>query len=179
MSELEKYIKNHHGEFDSEEPEAGHFDRFEEMLGTLPTHRQKEISHALLLKIAAVIIILITVSVVTFEFVTREISNRFAAEKEGADFPMEIREAFQYYDNQTRVQMAALNNLAHSREDALTLSSSALNEIRSLDEITNDLKKSLSENPGNELILDAIVRNQQLKETMLNTMITQISQSGK
>jgi hypothetical protein len=179
MSELEKYIRNHQGEFNSEEPIAGHFDRFEEMLTTLPKPGQKDQNRSLLLKIAALIIILITVSVVAFEFVTREISNRFAIEKEGTELPLEIREAFQYYDNQTSVQMATLSKLAQRREDALALNTSALNEIRSLDAITSDLKQSLSENPGNELILDAIVRNQQLKETMLNTMITQISQSGK
>jgi hypothetical protein len=149
------------------------------MLTTLPKPGQKDQNRSLLLKIAALIIILITVSVVAFEFVTREISNRFAIEKEGTELPLEIREAFQYYDNQTSVQMATLSKLAQRREDALALNTSALNEIRSLDAITSDLKQSLSENPGNELILDAIVRNQQLKETMLNTMITQISQSGK
>jgi hypothetical protein len=179
MTNLEKYIKDHHGEFDSHEPEPGHFKRFEDRLAARPELRPSRHNRSLVLRIAALIIVLVTVSVFVFDFATREFRERLAAERQGVELPLEIREAVQYYDSQTKTQMATLNKLAVNQEDAGSLNSSALNEINILDAATDELKKSLAENPGNEVILDAIIRNQQMKENMLNTIITQLSQYRK
>lgn len=179
MSNLEKYIKDHSEEFDTYEPEPGHFGRFEDRLIKQPVLKPSGHNRSLLLKIAALIIILITVSVFVFDFATREIRERFASEKYGTELPIEIMEAVQYYDNQASTQIATLHRLVANREDAGTLSATAIIEIQSLDAATDDLKKSLAENPGNEHILDAIIRNQQMKETMLTNIITQLSQSIK
>jgi hypothetical protein len=132
-----------------------------------------------MMKIAAVIILLIATSVFVFDFATREIRERFAASNQGKELPVEIREAVQYYDNQTTSQLATLNKLAASHDEAGAPGASALEEIRSLDATTEELKKSLAGNPGNEQILDAIIRNQQMKETMLKTIIAQLSQVRK
>ena len=179
MPNLEKFIKDHLEEFDSFEPEPGHFKRFEDRLKAQPGLKPSVHNRWMMLRIAALIIILITVSVFVFDLATREIRERFAAEKQGAELPLEIREAVRYYENQTDMQVATLHKLAAHHEDAGALNASALKEIQSLDATTNELKKSLSENPGNEQILDAIIRNQQMKESMLNTIITQLSQSEK
>ena len=179
MQNLEKYIKNHLDEFDSGEPEPGHFKRFEDRFAEQPVLKSSGRDRSLLLKIAALIIILITVSVFVFDFATREIRERFAVEKRGSELPVEIREAVQYYDNQTNTQIATLHKLAANREDAGTLNASAVKEIQSLDATTDELKKSLAENPGNEHILDAIIRNQQMKQTMLTNIISKLSQSIK
>ena len=179
MQKLDKYIKDHLDEFDSCDPEPHHFKRFEDRLAEQPVLKPSGRDRSLLLKIAALIIILITVSVFVFDFATREIRERFAAEKQGSELPVEIREAVQYYDNQTNTQIATLHKLAANREDAGTLSASAVKEIQSLDATTDELKKSLAENPGNEHILDAIIRNQQMKQAMLTNIITKLSQSIK
>jgi hypothetical protein len=179
MSDLEKYIKDHQEEFDSTEPEPGHLRRFEDRLAEQPGMKLPRFNRPLLLKIAALIIILISVSVFIFEFATREIRDRFAHESQAAELPSEILEAVQYYDNQTITQLATIHKLAFNNSDAEALSSATLKDIRSLDASTDELKKSLAQNPGNEHILDAIVRNQQMKENMLNTIITQISNSKK
>jgi hypothetical protein len=178
MPDLEKFIKDRLDEFNSFEPEPGHFGRFEERLSQQSTQKPLQHNRSLTLKIAATIIVLITVSVLIFDFATREFRDRMA-EKQGMELPFEIREAVQYYDNQTNAQIAAIHKLAANREDAGALSESALKEINSLDATTRELKESLAGNPGNEHILDAIIRNQQMKESMLNTIITQLSQSAK
>ena len=179
MPNLEKYIKDHRDEFDSNEPEPDHFRRFEQRLNGQPELKPIRHNRYRLLKIAALIIMLISVSVFVFDFATREIRERFAAEKQGRELPVEIREAVQYYDNQTRTQLAAITKLAANREDASVLNTSALKEISNLDATTEELKNSLAGNPGNEHILDAIIRNQRMKETMLTNIITQLSQSVK
>lgn len=164
-------------EFDDAEPSAGHFEKFHARLNEQPVIQTQARHHSHLLKIAALIIVLISVSVFVFDFATRKISERFAAEAQGSELPLEIREAVQYYDTKSVTQIAALNKLTANHTDAKELTASALKEIESLDAATSELKKSLSGNPGNEKIFDAIIQNQQMKETMLNTMITQLSQS--
>ena len=179
MPKLEKYIKEHLAEFNSNEPDPGHFLRFEHRLNEKPGNKLAGIYRLRLLKIAALIIILISVSVFVFDYATREIRERFASGTTGNEVPLELREAAQYYDNQTNTQMATIHKLAENQEDATLLSASALKEVQSLDAATNDLRKSLEENPGNELIFDAMIRNQQMKEAMLKTIITQLSQFKK
>ncbi len=174
MSDIEKFTREHHDEFDTFEPEAGHFERFESRLQQQPVIR---IGHhrSAMLKVAALILILISVSVFAFDFATREIRNRFASGKTGSELPVEICEAVQYYDNQTNAQLLALSKLTSGNTEALKISESAIKEIRNLDDATADLKNNLSASPGNEHILDAIIRNQQLKEIMLNNIINQLS----
>ena len=179
MPKLEKYIHEHLAEFDSNEPDPGHFLRFEQRLNEKPGKKLSGTYRLRLLKIAALIIILISVSVFVFDFATREIRERFSSASAGNDVPLELREAAQYYDNQTNTQMATIHKLAANQEDAISLSASALKEVQSLDAATKELKKSLEEDPGNEHIFDAIIRNQQMKEAMLKTIITQLSQFKK
>ena len=179
MSNLRKFINEHRIEFDDAEPSAGHFARFAERLDEQPVTRSIARNPSQILKIAALIIVLISMSVLAFDFATREIRERFASQKTGAELPLEIREAVQYYDNQTNTQIATLHKMAAIHEDPGALSASVLKEIQSLDATTDELKKSLTGNPGNEQIFDAIIRNQQMKEAMLNTIITQVSQSKK
>jgi len=177
MTHLKKYIEDHRDEFDSDEPAAGHFDRFEDRLAAIPGRGHGRPNRTVMLRIAALIVILICVSVFVFDLARREVTGWLGSERQGTELPAEIKEAVQYYDDQTRTQIAVIHKLAADNKDAGALNASALKEIRDLDAITNDLKESLAENPGNERILDAIVQNEQMKGTMLNTIITQLSQN--
>ena len=177
MQRLEKYMDDHREEFDTSEPEPGHFRRFEDRLAQQRTTELTVHNRSLLLRIAALVLILVCVSVFIFDLATSEIRQRFAGLKQGMELPQEIRDAEQYYDNQTRTQMAAIGKLAESHKDAGALSASALKEIQNLYNMTNELKESLAKTPGNERILDAIIQNQRMKETMLNTIIMQLSQN--
>ena len=175
MSNLEKYIKDHLDEFDASEPAPGHFKRFEDRLAARPEEPPARVNRSLALKVAAMILILISVSVFVFDFATREIRERFANDNNGAELPSEIREAVAYYDNQTNAKLVTLHKLALNRADGAKLTASAEQEIKELDVTTSELKLSHAENPGNEKILDAIIRNQQMKEILLNTLISQLT----
>lgn len=179
MPDIEKYIKDHLDEFGSNEPEPGHFRRFEDRLakesaGMRPLH-----SRSTLMRIAALIVVLVTVSVFIFDFATRQFRESFAGDGNTSELPLEIREAEQYYDNITTTQIATLNHLAAHHDDAGRVSSAALKEIQGLDATIDELKESLTASPGNERIMDAIIRNQQMKETILNTIIARLSQANK
>jgi hypothetical protein len=179
MSDIQKLFRDHRDEFDDAEPPDGHFERFAARLHEEPAVMPVRHRPARMLKIAAAIIILITGSVAVFDLATREIRERYANDGKEHDLPVEIREAVQYYDNQAATQLAMLNKMADSQVDAHDAGASALREISSLDATTAELKMALQENPGNERILDAIVRNQRMKEIMLNTIINQLSQVKK
>jgi hypothetical protein len=179
MTNLQKIIRENREEFDDQEPAEGHFDRFAARLEQQPVTRSLPGTPTRMLKIAAVIVILITLSVGVFDLATREIREHFANAGQESELPLEIREAVQYYDNQATIQLATINKLAGNQGSAATTGATAMQEIQVLDTSTEDLKKSLAADPGNEHILDAIIRNQQMKETMLNTIITQLSQAKK
>jgi hypothetical protein len=176
MSDLEKYITSHKDEFNSFEPSSGHFQRFENRLNDQAEISPQGINRSMILKVAALILVMISVSVFVFDLATREIRERFAAGKSDTELPLEIRQAVQYYDNQANAGLGTLNKLAATRHEAIAVNESAMKEIQNLDDATADLKKLLADNPGNERILDAIVQNQQMKESVLNTIISQLSQ---
>jgi ABC-type Na+ efflux pump permease subunit len=175
MPNLEKYIKDHLDEFDSQEPDPNHFRKFEDRLKAGAAMKPVPRNRSLMLRVAAIIVILISLSVFLFDFATREIRQKFARDGQGTELPAEIREAVQYYNNQTNTQIATIHKLAATRNDGSTVSESALLEVKNIDSKTKELRESLAGNPGNEHILDAIIRNQQMKEAMLNTIIEQLS----
>lgn len=179
MPDLEKFISEHEPEFETFEPDPGHFKRFKSRLEEQHSIIKPGHNRSVMLKVAALILILISISVFLFEFASREISNMFSSAKPGTELPLEISEALQYYDNQATVGLGTLRRLTASNPETISLSVSALKEIRDLDAATADLKIVFSSNPGNEHILDAIIRNQRMKESILNNIINQISQSVK
>jgi hypothetical protein len=177
MNDLEKYMRDHRDEMDDQEPGPGHFERFESRLALQPAGVHPGVNRFAMLRIAALILLLITVSVFIFDFAGREVRERFATKKAGAELPLEIREAVQYYDNQTTNRLGTLHKLAATQNEPGAPGESARKEMQNLDAATAELQQLLAANPGNERILDAIIRNQQMKETVLNNIISQVSQT--
>jgi hypothetical protein len=174
MSDLNQFIRNHRDEFDDVEPDPGHFGRFESRL-------QKEAVTTVgkrnaMLRIAAMILILISVSVFLFDFATHEIMTRFGAGKSQVEMPGDVAEAIRYYDDQAIQQLSVISRLTGASPEARLLSESSLQELASLDDDTRVLKDELSSNPNNERILAALIQNQQMKEGIMRTIIHQLSQ---
>jgi hypothetical protein len=170
-------MSEHRDEFDSFEPDPGHFGRFEQRLAAQPQTMRPLVNRSVMLRIAALVLVLISISVFLFEYAGKFIGERFAAGRAGTELPLEVREAVQYYENQAATRLGTLNALAANQKGTGNISESALSEIRTLDASTADLKKMLAASPGNEHILDAILRNQQMKESVLNNIISQVSQT--
>jgi hypothetical protein len=177
MTDLKKYINEHRDEFDDAEPAPGHSERFRALLDNRPVSVKPGINRFAMLKVAALILLLITVSVFLFDLAGREIRERFISEKPGEELPAEIRDAVQYYNDRETAQLGKLDKLAAAHKGNEKVRESANQEIRKLNDATAELTKMLSENPGDQRILDAIVQNQQMKEAVLNTIINQLSQT--
>lgn len=179
MKNLEQYIRDHRDEFDAEEPEEGHFEAFRSRLAFEPQAVKTPARNFAMLRVAAVVLLMITVSVAVFEFGARYIGNTLRAGNDEKELPAEIREAMQYYDNRASAGIAEIRQLAAAHSGIGTDGKEALREISGLDASTEELKRALADDPGNEKISDAILRNQQMKDAILTHIITRLSQAVK
>jgi hypothetical protein len=179
MKEIEKIIETHRAEFDDSEPSPGHLSRFEMRLNEDKEGRVIRMRHPMLLKIAALVLLLITLSVVVLNQKTRSFHSLLGLDYAYAELPSEVTEAMQYYDGQAIRQLDEINKLTGPGRQGTELNQAIVREMQSLDDNTAALKKAFSENPHNERILDAIIQNQKMKGTITNTILSQLDQSKK
>lgn len=179
MSNLEKFIKENRSDFDDAEPSAGHFGRFAARLEEeLPAHNFSR-NRPQMLKIAALILLLICLSAIVFDFAATQIRKNFMPETANVQVQDELKDAISYYESETTEQLAVLGNLTHGKQEAIQTSSSVLTDLKNLDAATAELKKTLDENPGNERIQEAIIQNQQMKNLILNNVIARLSNKSE
>lgn len=173
MNNLDKLIQENREEFDGIEPLDGHFERFREKLGYAVEEGNRSPSRFGLLKIAAIILVIITGSVLVFDQTARSLRDKISTTEESR-FTSEMAEAVQYYDSRALDRMKEVNKLAADPAQASKINEEALKEIQVLDENTKELQKSLAENPNCERLQAAIIQNQQMKEGVMNTIINQL-----
>jgi len=174
MDKLEKFITENLESFDDAEPLAGHFSRFEEKLDQQQAHSGVAIDKNFLLKIAAGLLILLTVSVYIFDFAANRISKKLSAESRSALVPTEMQDAINYYDDAASAKLGQINKLACCGQDTRKIYSMANNEMKTLNANSAELQKALSENPGNERIQSAIIQNHQMKEKVMDQLVDQM-----
>ncbi|MEI6454837.1 MAG: hypothetical protein WCO93_00990 [bacterium] len=178
MNNLEKYVRQHREAFDDREPSSGHFERFEVRLDGAHNGSSR-IGRPMILRIAAAILFLITLSAVVYDLKTNALRSGFGMAYSKTELPAEISEAIQYYDILAVKQLKEIDELAGTDQKARDLSLSARREVQSLDNNTVTLKKAFLESPGNERILAALARNQQMKEKVTSTILKQMNQNKK
>jgi len=175
MNNLDKLIQENRDQFDGIEPLDGHFERFREKLGIAGQPAVTMPSRFSMLKVAAVILVIITGSILVFDMATRSIRERFSSARAGVEMTAEMTEAVQYYDARAMTQLKVVRKLANNPEQANLINDNATKEMQSLDENTRELQKSLAENPNFERIQAAIIQNQQMKEGIMNTIVSHLN----
>ena len=173
--DLEQLILENRDQFDNIEPLDGHFERFGERLGLAEETRVTAPSRFSMLKVAAVILVIITGSVVVFDLATRSIRERFSSPTAAKLMPAEFNEAMQYYDARATAQLKEVHKLASSPEQAVIINEDAVRAMNILDEDTRELQKSLAENPNCERLQAAIIQNQQMKEGIVNNIVNTLN----
>jgi hypothetical protein len=174
MDKLEKFFDENREAFDEAEPLVGHFSRFEEKLDRQDTHSGVAIDRNFLLKIAAGLLILLTVSAYIFDFAAKRISGSFSVQSKSAVMSSEMQDAINYYDDAASVKLGQINKLACCGQDTRKIYTMASDELKTLSANSTELQKALSENPGNERIQAAIIQNHQMKEKVMNQVINQM-----
>jgi hypothetical protein len=175
MNNLDKLFQEDRYQFDATEPLDGHFERFRERLGIADQTVASNFSRFGMLKVAAVILVIITGSILVFDLATTSIRERFSGGKADIAVTSEMTEAVQYYDARAMAQLKVVRKLASNPAQADLINGDALKEMKSLDESTRELQKSLAGNPNCERLQDAIIQNQQMKEGIMNTIVNHLN----
>jgi hypothetical protein len=175
MGNLEKFISENRDEFDYIEPLDGHFERFQERLGNGEEKHSTGISRFYFLRVAAIILLFITISVLVFDQAVRSVRGRLSKETSGIQLPGDMAEAMQYYNSKAISQLSEIRKLSSDPVQADQINKDALDEMGALDAGTKELQQSLAENPDDERIQAAIIQNQQMKEGIMNTILSKLN----
>ncbi|MCK4406120.1 MAG: hypothetical protein KAT33_08720 [Bacteroidales bacterium] len=178
MSIIEEKIRKNKEIFDSYEPNDGHFDRFQKKLSKL--HPQKKtnifVRTNVLLKVAAVFIILVTVTFIIINYTNDNKQLIVTSNQEDIVLPDELKEVKQYYTYLNQQKIEEIENLDVSDEEAEKLKQMAFNEMTELDADNKELEKEYIESNNNERLFSSIVTNYRLLTSVLDRIIDNINQ---
>jgi len=179
MKDLEKYVQDNLDQFNDAEPGPDHFEKFRNKL-ELQGNRDYNIQRSgMFIKIAAAILIFLTVAVFIFDHSIHGLRNILVHQTAAVVFPADVSDVMQYYSQEASQGMNEINQLAGSDEEAQQLKDMALKDLRTLDANTSELSRAYRENPDDERITAAIIRNQQMKETIIKNIVQEMSKKKK
>ncbi len=169
MKDLDKIIQENKLDFDSFEPNEGHFDRFEQKL-IVYNNKKKSFSFTYILK-AAVIAVLVTLSGLwTYDnFDTR--TNKGISLSE---ISPEYSEVEMYYTHLVDQKYGEINQSeSFDRTQKIML----VEELNEMDSIYENLKKDLTTNPTDKRVINAMIQHYQLKVKVMNQILDQLHQA--
>jgi hypothetical protein len=173
MGTLEQFARNNSTLFNDEEPGAGHLERFEAMLEKEHRRVVPMTRRYAWMRVAAVAVVLVTAGLIGFDLLSGRAFTRGGDDLAAVVFTEETREALDYYSNITSERMNEIDKLASACPDGQQIRSRAISESAVFDANSDELKRALKENPGNEKMEAALIRNQKLKEQALNNLLLQ------
>jgi len=166
MIELEKHIAQNRAHLDSERPRRGHEDR---VLQKLQERQQpgRRVRFRHVLQIAASIAIILASAVVVIK--KDRSGDKMAAE----ELPASIMEADQYYTRQVseRYEQIQAFDFDSAEEKAFLL-----DELKDLEFYHGQLLMDLEAHPGDEKVINALIRHYQVKLDIMDQIISQLNQ---
>ncbi len=175
MKRIEKYITNHRDEFDIEEPEMGHFERFLDKQQV----REKisaDFSWKNLLQVAAVTILLVLSSLLLYEKYSGSGGEWYAG---GiitlSDIDPEYRDAEIYYTALINGKYDEIRSFDFQspQEQALLLK-----ELSEMDSIYRSLEKELNRDRSNQMIINAMIMHYQLQVDIMSHILDQLQRAA-
>lgn len=167
MDRLEKYIKENRAAFDSKEPPAGLWDKLDSALPEEPVVRNKTIRLWRGFRVAASVLLLITVGALLGSYIT---SRNLEAQNIASKLPADFKELEQYYEAEVDSKMKQLTSV-NADNDQVEL------DLEQLDAALKELKEDIRSAPrgSEEQIIDAMILNYKTKIDMLETIMTHIN----
>jgi hypothetical protein len=164
MIELEKYIRDQRDRLDSDSPRDGHEQRFLRKLERQPA---RKVNFRHMLQIAASIAIILASAIV---LIRRDSSGSKIA---GQELPASIWEADQYYTTQVsqRYDQIRQFEFTDSEEKAVLM-----DELNELDAYHQQLINDLEANPGDERVINSLIRHYKIKLEVMDQIIFQLNQ---
>ena len=172
MSMLEEKIRKNRDLFDGAEPAEGHFIRFQSKLDALneAVPAKGDWFSGKFYKIAAVVVVLLALSITYYVINPSSNSNQLAANT----LPQEIQEARMYYDKLAEEKLQKINDCAASTSEASYIQKVVINEITLLDSSSVQLEQQLQNDMENQRLINALIRNYKTKSDLLDDILNRL-----
>ena len=177
MSLLENKIKSEKAFFDHHEPKPGHRERFIDLLDAEPELRRTKTIGGVWLKIAATLLILISVGFITFNFISEKKSN--AQNVLLIEYNEDFESILTYYDEAAAGKMNEINRLSEDVDQAGEIKKAVLNQFEDLDISLAAIEKDYSKDPENEKLKAAMINNKRNKVKVMDQVIRQLDVSNR
>lgn len=168
MKDLDKIIQENRQDFDSFEPNFGHFDRFEQKLVEF-NKKKKTFTIGYMLKAAVVAVLVVLSGLWVYDNVQQRTNRGIAL----SEISPEYGEVEMYYTHLVNQKYGEINQ---SQLDS-TQKSIMLKELSEMDSIYENLKKDLSTNPSDKRVINAMIQHYQLKVEVMNQILNQLQQA--
>lgn len=176
MSLLEKKIKSEKAFFDQYEPKPGHRERFIDLLDAEPELRRTNTIRGVWLKIAATLLILISVGFITFNYIAEKESN--AQNVFLIEYNADFESILTYYDEEAVGKMNEINRLSQDDDQAGEIKKVVLNQFENLDISLAAIEKDYSKDPENEKLKAAMINNKRNKVKVMDQVIRQLEMTN-
>lgn len=173
MSIIEQRISKNKAVFDADEPKEGHFDRFQSKLQELHPVTKKVSRRRImpvLMKVAAVALILLTTSSIVFNFppvFDKKISD---------DLNSELAEMDQYYASLNQKKYQEIENITADDQDLKVMKDRAMHKVTRLQDNTVKLKEEYKEANKDERVYSALVSNYRMLSSALDKVIDSMNE---
>jgi len=172
MSTIDEIVKNNRSNFDFEEPDDGHLERF---LTKLEQKQSKPVrlAHKLIkvLKVAALALILLTAGATSW-FLLMHSKQVHSAET--SELPAELKQVDQYYTQLADQKLLEIDALAKENQVDKTTVDQATNQVTVLLEISKSLIAQYMNLNKDERVFQAIIRNYMLMVSGLDMIVEQV-----
>jgi len=176
MSILEEKIKNEKAFFDPHEPTPGHREKFIDLLDAQPELRQTRRIGGIWLKIAATLLILISIGAVAFNFITEKKSS--AQNVQLIEYSDDFESVLTYYDEKAANKMQEIEKLSPNNEQASRVKKSVERQFEDLDISMAAIEKDYKKNPENEKLKAAMINSKRNKVKVMDQVIQQLNMAN-
>lgn len=168
MDKLEKLFSENREAFE-EEPQEGHFDRFEAKLDQYNPVKKRKLNAWPFLKIASVLIITLLVANLLIYVIPAKKTNNIQQFANS-----EMNETANFYTVRINSGMSQLKTMADqgigSEQELLQVKK----EMEEMDKLYQDLQKEYSKNPNDERVVNAMIEYYQTKLNIINTIKSEL-----
>lgn len=177
MAEIEKIIGNNPELFYNNEPQPGHRDRFASRLSLNRKKKTRRFSIATSSKIAAAMVILISVSYLMLN------KNHFHNNQEVFITQIvlsdELKAEQKILEEQSMTRFAEIDEKAKDENEAMKMKEIARKKMEQLDANLAIIEKEYMKNPQSDQLKNAILANKKMKSQVVDNIINQMDNARR
>ena len=177
MYKLEKKIIDNQPYFNDQEPDQGHRDRFAAKLSHGGRSKRRRITVYDFMKVAAVIVLLISVSYLLLKPTTIAENGRLYITQ--IEIPEDMVQIQDYYEELSTAKFDEIDGLAQNEDEAKRVKAVAKKKMDKLDSKLAVIEKEYMKNPQSEELKEAIISNKKLKADVVNNIVEQMDKAQR